>query len=153
MLTFQLTIQLLINNKVFYCKFEQDKTSNSRDYWPFSVRLAERNYYSLLMSIFNGLRRKMMFILAKTNIGVWMSRRVPIDWQKKYTNPVLHILLPEYATGIQKPRWVVEVLIIYPAAPSTETKCLVYSVMGTFYTFWQKPSILIQKINLATITE
>ena len=70
MLTFQLTIQLLINNKVFYCKFEQDKTSNSRDYWPFSVRLAERNCYSLLMSIFNGLRRQTMFILAKTNIGV-----------------------------------------------------------------------------------
>lgn len=76
-----------------------------------------------------------------------------LDWQKKYTNSVLHILLPEYATGVQKPRWVVEVLIIYPAAPSTETKCLVYSIMSTFYTFWQKPSILIQKINLATITE
>ena len=46
---------------------------------------------------------------------------------------MLHIFFLKYATGVKKPCWVVGALTIYPASPSIEIKCLVYSILGTFF--------------------
>ena len=45
---------------------------------------------------------------------------------------MLRIFFLKYATGVKKPCWVVGALTIYPASPSIEIKCLVYSILGTF---------------------